>query len=426
MHPVRRRAISRREFLRRTGGAAIAVPSLAAILEACAKPGAPTVSGGVNVQDLLTHPARPDHPVTLPLYEEPIAASTPIEQNATLKLYNWNAYIWPHLAKAKFEEKYAKYNVTVEISEVSDIYPAIQKLSSGQVQADVFFPDPSELTQLALQKLVKPLQHELIPNLAANYWPNFQNPFYDQGWRYSVPYTIYTTGIAYRRDHVSDEDVAGLSNPYEILWDPKWKDKVTIYDDVREAIGMSLLKNGITDVNTGDENSINTAKEDLLKLINQTSAALTINGVYKEMAHDVYWVGQSWSGDIADAFLYYAAPGTPDSAWGYWYPPGGGGMIGNDLIVIPKSGQNPRLAHEFLNFMLDDANAYGNFVNWNGYQPPLNSLDPSKLVGKVYPRNLEAAVVQPNQFDTGHFLLGLTPAATMAWNNAWDEIKAGA
>jgi len=91
MHPVRRRAISRREFLRRTGGAAIAVPSLAAILEACAKPGAPTVSGGVNVQDLLTHPARPDHPVTLPLYEEPIAASTPIEQNATLKLYNWNA-----------------------------------------------------------------------------------------------------------------------------------------------------------------------------------------------------------------------------------------------------------------------------------------------------------------------------------------------
>jgi spermidine/putrescine-binding protein len=29
-------------------------------------------------------------------------------------------------------------------------------------------------------------------------------------------------------------------------------------------------------------------------------------------------------------------------------------MIGNDLLAVPRSAKNPRLAHEFINFFLDD------------------------------------------------------------------------
>ena len=35
------------------------------------------------------------------------------------------------------------------------------------------------------------------------------------------------------------------------------------------------------------------------------------------------------------------------------------------------------LAHLWLNFLLDEQNAYSNFVNFNGYQPPLNEIDPA-------------------------------------------------
>ena len=31
------------------------------------------------------------------------------------------------------------------------------------------------------------------------------------------------------------------------------------------------------------------------------------------------------------------------------------------------------LAHAFLNFMLDEKNAYDNFVQFNGYTPPQNN-----------------------------------------------------
>ncbi len=442
MHPARRRLISRRDFLRGAGGTALALPSLGALLEACAKPGSQQpVASGTSIENLLAHPARRDNPVTLPLFEQPIAPDTPIERDATLKIYNWDYYIWPKLARDAFEKKFADYNVKVEITWFYDINPAIAKLQSGQVQADVFFPDPSELTRLVIAKQLRPLQQELIPNLAANYWPEFQNPFYDQKWRYSVPYAIYTTGIAYRRDHLNDDEVGGRDNPYEVLWDPTWKGRVSIYDDYRETIGMALLKNGITDVNTGNPDAINTAKEDLLGMIDATDPYKKINGIYVRMAHDDMWVGQSWSGDIVNAYVYNAPPGTPNDVWGYWYPQNGG-MIGNDLMVIPKGGQNPRLAHEFLNFMLDQKNSYLNFADYNGYQSPMTSINPDALVpaklptkidvaydaagNLLYPTGLSQAVVVPEQFDKGYTLLEMTPAANQLWTDAWDEISAGA
>ncbi len=188
---------------------------------------------------------------------------------------------------------------------------------------------------------------------------------------------------------------------------------------------MALLKNGIDDVNTGDAASIALAKDDVLDLIDRTNAQLTINGIYVKLPQDEFWVGSSWSGDLGAAFAFNMPPDTPTSVLGFWYPEGGGGMIGNDNIVIPSSGQNPRLAHEFINFMLDKENSYKNFVNYNGYQTPLDSIKPSAVVPDVFPENMAETVVRPKYFDDGHFLLALTPSANSLWTAAWDEIKAG-
>jgi spermidine/putrescine transport system substrate-binding protein len=414
--------MNRRDFLRRSAGAAVALPSAAAILAACTKPG--QTSRTSIEEQLLANPARPDHPVTLPLYQDPIAASTPIEKGATLQIYNWTDYLWPHLFR-EFEDKFSKYDVKVSLTTFNDIDGGVAKLSAGQVAPDVFFPDPSELTKLVVSKLLQPLQHDLIPNLAANYWPEFQNPFYDKGWRYTVPYTIYTTGIAYRRDHIPDSKIQSMSNPYEILWDPEYKGRVTIYDDRRETLSMALIKNGIKDVNTGDPKLINMAKDDVLKLIDATNAQLTINGVYSKMPEDVYWVGSSWSGDIVAAAIYYLPKGVSPDVLGFWYPADGGGVIGNDLMVIPASAHSPRLAHEFVNFMLDKTNSFANFRNWNGYQTAMTSINPSALVPKVIPPSLKEAVVVPKYFDTGSFILGVSPAVDDLYNKAWDQIKAG-
>ncbi len=69
--------------------------------------------------------------------------------------------------------------------------------------------------KLVAGDLLQPLNHELVPALEANNWGVFQDPYYDLGWRYSVPYTIYTTGVGYRRDHIPDDVIHGMDNPWD-------------------------------------------------------------------------------------------------------------------------------------------------------------------------------------------------------------------
>jgi spermidine/putrescine transport system substrate-binding protein len=66
----------------------------------------------------------------------------------------------------------------------------------------------------------------------------------------------------------------------------------------------------------------------------------------------------------------------------------------SDCFAICSTTKKPVLSHLFLNYLLDNGVAYSNFVNFNGYQPPLNEIDPSSLVKDgVVPENLENSVL---------------------------------
>ena len=409
--------LSRRQFLTRAGGAAIAMPSLAAILAACSKPSSSAPSGGAGEIPIATL----ENPVTLPVNQAPIAADTPLE-SGPLVLYNWADYIWKR-SVAEFEDK---FGVSVDITTFNNMEEGIQKVANGQVTADVFVPTPGYLRRLVQQNLVQPLQHELIPNMEASVWPSYYNPgpYYDLGWNYTVPYTIYTWGVAYRRDRVSDDEAAAQG--WDALWNGDYNGAISLYDSYGDTIAITILRNDSLDVNTGDPALIDAAKEAILQTINDNKARLTINGVYAKLPAGDFTVAESWSGDIVGA-QWYLPKGVGTDILGYWRPETGKTMIGNDLLAIPTAAKNPRLAHEFINFFLDEKIGYENFVNWNGYQPPFTSIDPSKLIDDgVVPENLEAAVVTEDMFKQDLTPYELTPTVDQMWLDAWTEIKAGA
>ncbi len=418
-HPMEDRW-SRRQFMRRAGGAAIALPSMAAILAACSKPGTTTTdggSGGGGERQI----ARPESPVTLPLRGEAIAADTPIEEGATLQVYNWDSYMYKKVLK-DFEDE---YGVSVEWTTFNNMEEGIQKLVSGQVKPDVFFPTIDYISRLVEKDLLLPLTHELIPNMESNVWPSFSDPgpFYDVGWQYTVPYTIYTTGVAYRRDRVDDASAA--EQGYDLLWNPDYSGAISYYDSYRDALGMALVRLGNMDPNTGDQASIDAAKGSILEILNDYNGRLTINGTFAKLPEGEFTVSQSWSGDIVGA-KWYLPKGTPEDVLGFWFPDEKVGLISNDTIVIPTTAQNPRLAHEFLNFFLDETHGYQNFADWNGYQPPFTSINPGKLISdKVVPPDLEKAVVTEEMFTKGLVPGELTPEVDQLWLNAWNEIQAG-
>jgi spermidine/putrescine transport system substrate-binding protein len=410
---------TRRQFLGKAAGAALTLPSLGAILAACSKPDTGENAAGQPGGRQL---ARPDQPVTLPLNGDPIATDTPIETGATLQIYNWADYIYKPVLR-DFEER---FDCKVEYSSFTTLEAAAERVLSGAQTPDVYFPGPSFLARLVEADILQPLNHELVPNMEANVWPTFWDggPWYDVGWRYSAPYTVLTTGVGYRRDRVSDEEASAQG--YELLWNPEYAGAISYYDSIRDAMGMAILRNGGTDVNTDDPGVIEAAAAAIRELVDKYQARLTYNGVYAKLPQGTFTVAQAWSGDIIGA-QFFLPQHTSTDVLGYWYDADRGGVVGNDIMAIPTSAQNPRLAHEFINFMLEDKVAFSNFANWTGYVPPLRSIEPESLVDRgVVPKALASAVVTEDMMKSTYQLAELRPEAEQTWQDAWEEVKAGA
>ncbi len=411
MHP-RERGTTRRHFLLTSGAAVAALSGADGLLRA-----AEALAGSVPMGPGGIPLARRDHPVTLPIYGDNKAiASGKKPEKGPLQVFNWDSYINPKTVK-DFEKA---YRVQVRITTFENEEEALAKLTSGHSSFDVWFPTVEYLSRAVAGKLIQPLNHSYLPHLK-NVWPSLQNPFYDRGSRYSVPYTIYTTGIAYRTDKVKPPNA--FKNPYDAFWKATaYKGKVAILDDQREALAMALLRRGITDVNTESAKLVARAGKDLSELTKLVNVKTNVND-YTDVPSGKTWLSQGWSGDMTGA-PNYLPKGVKPSVLGYWRP-SKNAVIGSDMISILRGAKNPVLAHLFLNFLLDNTKGVENF-SWNGYIPPLNVITPEKLVAQGYvPKNLASTIVRQSDFDKGVSLLPLTTNGQALWQNAWSSFKAG-
>ena len=102
------------------------------------------------------------------------------------------------------------------------------------------------------------------------------------------------------------------------------------------------------------------------------------------------------------------------------------GVVQNDFFAVGKERSRPVLAHAFINFMLDEKNAYDNFVNFTGYMPPpRRASTPRRCSAGPDPEDPRggrraAGPVRPNQE-----LLQLSVTGQRYWDDAWSKFKAG-
>jgi spermidine/putrescine transport system substrate-binding protein len=421
VHP-RERPTTRRQFLIRSGVAVGTLSGLDALLSACGGSAKSAVTT-TGTNGALMGPggiplARRDHPVTLPIYADNHAIDSGLDlEKGPLQLFNWAAYINPATVK-KFEKE---HNVQVTITTFENEDEAIAKLTSGKTSFDIWWPTVDLVSRAVADKLIQPLNHSYLPNLK-NVWPSLQNPYYDQHSRYTVPYTVYTTGIAWRTDKVKKAP-ADYANPYDIFWDShQYAGKVAILDDQREALAMALLRRNILDVNTEKAALVDRAQKDLSQLTSIANVKVNVND-YTDVPSGATYISQAWSGDMAGATAYLPK-GVKPTVLGYWRPDVHA-ETQNDMIAILRGAKHPVLAHAFLNFLLDDQNGLQNFT-WNGYIPPLTSINPNKLVSQGYiPANLSSTVVRQADFAKGVTIDALTTDGQALWQNAWSTFKGG-
>jgi spermidine/putrescine transport system substrate-binding protein len=413
-----RRGLSRRSFLKQSAGAGLLAGGLGTFLEACGT--STTTTGGAGSATKAIPLPRPNNPVTWPVYagNHSIASGMKPERDATLQIFNWVAYVNPQTLK----DFGKKFGCKVQVTTFNTMSEAMSKLRSGQVNFDVFMGvTVDQMGALVESKLIQPLNHTYLPDISQA-WPDFTNPFYDGKWQYTVPYTIYTTGIAWRKDHVN-ENPYQMSNPWAMPWQAKYKGKVAILDDYREGISLGLMKNGMFNLNTTSAAQITKSQQSLQNLLQLTNAHID-NNDYSNLPSGQIWIHHAWSGDIAGA-PYYLPKGVSPKVLGYWFPPDGKGPVGNDTLTVLAGAKNPVLAHMFLNYLLDVPNALTN-ISFNGYMQPLTAITPQRLVkeGLLEP-NLTSTAVLPSYFRRGVMELQLPAAADSLWQQAWLTVSKG-
>jgi spermidine/putrescine transport system substrate-binding protein len=400
----RRPELSRRQALQRGLAAALLAGGGASLLDACA----PYLVGANNIPL-----PRPNNPVTWPVADnQAIASGMAPETGATLQVYNWVAYI----NQACVNSFAKKYNCKVEVTTFNTMNEALAKLRSG-LKFDVLMGATIDvLGDLIESKLIQPLNHSYIPNIHQA-WPDFQNPYYDRGWQYTVPYTIYTTGIAWRKDLVHENPYAMKNAWREMFFQPKYKGKIAILDDYREGISLGLMMNDIYNLNTTSKSQIDLSRQTLLQLADLVDMQID-NNDYSEVPTGQAWIHHAWSGDMAAA-PQYMPKGVPVDVVGYWFPRDGKGPIANDTNTVLRASSNPVLAHLFVNYLLDEPVAVEN-ISWNGYMQPLNAITPELLVKeKILPPSLMSTAVLPSDFRKGVNELQLPVDADALWQQAW-------
>jgi spermidine/putrescine transport system substrate-binding protein len=401
--------LARRGFLKQSASAGLLLGGLGTALSACSASGTSAPAGSAS----LALP-RPNQPVTWPIYagNKPIKSGLAPERDATLKIFNWVAYI----NQACLNNFAKKYHCKVQVTTFNTMSEALAKLHSGQVNFDVFLGVTIDvLGPLVLQKFIQPINHSYIPNISQA-WQDFQNPFYDGKWRYTTPYTIYTTGVAWRKDKVPQNPYT-MANPWSMLWQSKYKGKVAILDDYREGISLGLMKNGLYNLNTTDPAQITNSAQALKNLSHLTNMQIN-NNDYTQVPNGQIWIHHAWSGDMAAA-ASYMPKGVPVDVVGYWFPKNGKGPVGNDLVTVLRTAENPVLAHLFMNYMLDAPNVLEN-ISWNGYMQPLNVITPQRLVQEqILPPSLMSTAVLPSYFRRGIMELQLPTATNQLWQQAW-------
>ncbi len=407
----------RRAFLAGTGrlaglaGAGLAAGGLGSLLAGC---------GGSKAAVVPRMPRLPDprHPVQWPISpgNKPIPGGLPPEHNATLRVLSW-----PGRISQRCVSDFAKaYKCAVEISTFGTVNQGIGLLARGRGQYDLFAGAPTDvLGVLVGRSLIQPLRHSYIPYIRQA-WPIFTDPYYDSHWQYTVPFGIYTTGIAWRKDKV-DLDPYTLRNGWQFPWVAKVAGRTSVLDDYRASLGLALMTSDPRNIDTSDPNLVNIARQRLLNLNAMTGGLRIDNNTARQLATTQSWIHLAWSGQ-AIAAARALPPGVPVEVIGYWFPPDGVGPVSNDTLTVARGARTPVLAHLFCNFMLAHRNALHNIAA-TGFMQPLNYAAPHRLIDLgILPPSLTSAAVTATYFDHGLKETELQAPADQLWQQAWTTV----
>ena len=339
---------NRRRFVGHAGSAALATSVLGAVLSACGGAEGQNEQGG----------------------EREEAASHPKEAFEEVVFSNWPLYI----DKKVLRDFRAKQGARVKyIEDINDNQEFFGKVRQPLEREDGIGRDLVALTDWMAGRwirldYVEPLDKKNIPN-EVNLRDNLRNVTFDRGRRFSLPWQSGMTAIGY-----DAKQTGGDVTSIEQFFDPKYKGKVTMLSDAREAASLVLFMQG----KRPDEASI----DDVLGAIDFVDEQNRKGHIRKFTGND--YTGDLTRGNIAMAQAYSGdvIQLTADNPNLKFAIPEEGAVLWSDNMMIPQKPRTAYGAEVFMNFVYEPQvaakiAAYVNYVTpVKGTQEILAESDP--------------------------------------------------
>jgi len=273
-----------------------------------------------------------------------------------VNVYNWGEYISDasgdvNVLKAFEAETGIKVNYTTYATN-EELY---SKLKSSGANYDVIIPSDYMIGRLINEGMLEKIDFGNVPNYAY-IMDEYKNLEFDPSNEYSAPYTWGTVVLIYNTRHVSEPD-GGWS--WDVLWDEAYSGKIIMFNNSRDAFGLTLKKLGYS-LNTTDEGELERAKAELLRQKDLLQGYF-MDEIFNKMGNSEAWAAPYYAGDALTMM-----DDNPDLAAAY---PKEGTNRFVDSMCIPKGAKNKGNAEAFINYMLSPGVAAAN-CGYIGYSTP--------------------------------------------------------
>ena len=266
--------------------------------------------------------------------EKAVKKVVPAKVDGDLLIFNWTDYMDPKLIKG-FEKQ---YGVKVRVANFDSMPSMMAKLRSGN-QYDLIFPTADYVNRLVKANMLLQLDRDKLKN-ADGIYSFFDDPWYDAESAHTVPYAMYTTGIAWRVDKMGD-----LTGSWNDLAMEKAKGKTFMLDDFQEGIGQANLLNGF-DLNTTDPAELDQSKATLEHQKEYLRGYST--NASPQLLSGTAWVHHAWNGDIVNTRNQAKNPEN------FKFETCKEGIpVGSDCMAIPSNAKSPGTALLFIDWILE-------------------------------------------------------------------------
>lgn len=249
-----------------------------------------------------------------------------------------NVYVWGgEIPKSIIHQFEQESGIKVNFSTYDSNETMYGKLKASRKSIyDVILPSAYFVERMKKQGMLTELDQRLLPHIQ-NLDGQFHDSAYDPGNRYSVPFTWGATGIFYNRQWVKSPPLK-----WKQFWQPRWKNKLMLLDDSREAFAIALLSLGFKP-NDDNPDHIKAAYEHLLKLVPNIKLFAS-DSIQAIIIDEDAVSGSVWNGDA-----FKAKQENPSIDFIF---PEEGFIIWVDCFAIPKNPPHPQEAYQFIDFML--------------------------------------------------------------------------